>query len=117
MAVPTGSSMGDEKPKIFCWVNSGHDTDWQHVMAMAEDGTHLAGHISSSNYWAKRDIGYAQYAEGDPRPESKHKKYAEHYPDGYELEWIEHDQVRDHLGLSTAYEKNQQTAKEATASG
>ena len=33
--------------KIFCWVNSGKGSDWQVVIAMAEDGTSLASHVSS----------------------------------------------------------------------
>lgn len=85
------------KPKIYCWVNSGRGTDWQVVMAMAEDGHCLASHVSSCEAWAKHDIGYSS--------KWKHEAYAKHYPDGYELEWV--DDARNHAGLDAAYAKNQ----------
>lgn len=45
--------------------------------AVAEDGTYLAGHLSSSMGWFRHDMGLAS--------NWKHDKYAAHYPDGYEL--------------------------------
>ncbi len=51
------------------------------VTAVAEDGTVLAGHYSSSEWWARHDIGIGS--------EWKHDKYKAHYPDGYELVWEE----------------------------
>ena len=84
--------------KIFCFVNSGMGTDWQHVMAMAEDGTVLAGHVSSSLMFAQHDIGYTSNWH--------HEVYKAHYPDGYELVWVTHPQ--HNTGLREAYSKNQQ---------
>lgn len=93
-------AMGEAmKPRIFCWVNSGAGTDWQHVMAMAEDGTCLAGHLSSSEGFARHDIGITS--------DWKHEHYRAHYPDGYELVWIDGAEVKAHEGLCAAYEKNQ----------
>lgn len=88
-------------PKIFCWVNSGEGTDWQTVLALAEDGTHLASHVSSSEDWAKHDIGIST--------DRKHERYQAHYPDGYELVWV--DNAKTHEGLLAAYAKNQAKGK------
>jgi hypothetical protein len=91
--------MGTEKPKIYCWVNSGHGSEFQMVMAMAEDGHVLASHCSSSEYWAKHDIGLTGTW--------KHDLYAKHYPDGYELVWVEDARPGRTPGLDEAYAKNQ----------
>ena len=93
--------------KIYCWVNSGAGTEWQHVMAMCEDGEVLAGHLSSNRTWAMHDIGITS--------DWKHDLYQEHCPDGYELEWIDHNDVNTHVGLEAAYQLNQKLAKEAEA--
>lgn len=85
-------------PKIYCFVNSGVGTDWQNVLAMAEDGTCLAEHISSSKGFAKHDIGWTS--------DWQHEHYGKHYPDGYELEWV--DSPKDHEGLLHAYALNQE---------
>lgn len=87
--------------KIYCWVNGGKGTDMQSVIAMCEDGHVLAGHLSSSEYFAKHDIGIDS--------DWKHKDYKEHCPEGYELEWV--DDARTHAGVAEAYKKNQELAK------
>jgi hypothetical protein len=69
-------------------------------MAMAEDGHVLAGHCSSHELWAKHDIGLTS--------DWKHEQYKAHYPDGYEVEWV--DRPFDHEGLMAAYAKNQEIA-------
>ncbi len=88
---------GQATPRIFCWVNSGKGTDWQIVMAMAEDGTCLASHCSSSDWWARRDI----------TSPDKIAKYEAHYPDGCEVEWVDDATPGKHPGLDAAYALNQ----------
>ena len=83
--------------KIYAWVNSGRGTDMQFVSAMAEDGTILAGHLSSSESFAKHDIGIGS--------DWKHDKYDAHYPEGWAIEWV--DDPKSHEGLLAAYELNQ----------
>ena len=73
------------EPKIYCWINAGKGTDWVVSMAMAEDGTHLTSHVSSSDGFAKGDCGYLPTGMGL----SKRAIFDEHYPDGYEPSWIE----------------------------
>ncbi len=85
--------------KMFCWVNSGKGSDWQVVMALAEDGTFLASHVSSSDYFAKHDIGITS--------DWKHEAYKKHYPDGYELVWVDDATPGKCPGLDEAYARNQ----------
>jgi len=96
------------KPLVFCFVNAGAGTDWQKVMAIAEDGHCLAQHISSNESWAMHDIGYR-------RSEWKHETYLEHYPDGCYLRWIE--DPRHHRGLDAAYQLNQAMRVEEPSHG
>lgn len=83
-------------PKIFVFCNGvgplGHIG-----VALAEDGTHLAGHASSNEDWLKHDMGVTGTW--------KHDKYAEHYPDGYEVVYVPNDEVKagSHAGLEAAY--------------
>lgn len=86
---------------IFCFVNSGKGTDWQFVVAMDDAGVVLAEHLSSSDSWAKHDIGLTS--------DWKHERYREAHPDGYTLEWV--DSPSDHVGLGLACERNQARRK------
>ena len=64
---------------------------------MAEDGTILAGHVSSSESWAKIDLTSG----------SKRHLYEAHYPNGYRLEWVDYDDIADDKlpdGLKKAFE-------------
>lgn len=93
----------DAKPKVYAFINGTFGSDDFTVFAIAEDGTLLASHMSSSHGWAKHDIGVTS--------DWKHDQYAEHYPDGYEVEWV--DDPRGHAGLMAAYERNQRMREEA----
>lgn len=75
------------KPKIYCTVNGGRE-EWWNAIAIAEDGTPLAGHICSAIAWAKHDLGVDNDVMG------KHKLYKAHYPDGYEMVWVHPDEMR-----------------------
>lgn len=88
-------------PKIFCFINSGKGTDWVASMAIAEDGTVLTQHVSSSDGFAQGDSGYLD----TPMGQTKRRRFDEHYPGGWEVEWV--DSPRDHAGLMAAYERNQ----------
>ena len=72
-------------PKIYVFCNQRGCTgsgDWHSMIAVAEDGTCLAAHVCSSHGWARHDMGIDE--DGWKRDE-----YARHYPDGFEVEWIE----------------------------
>ena len=99
------------EPKIYCWINAGKGTDWVVSMAMAEDGTHLTSHVSSSDGFAKGDCGYLPTGMGL----SKRAIFDEHYPDGYELEWVDDPAPGKHAGLDVPYALNQATRTEEAA--
>ena len=65
--------------------------------ALAEDGTGICGHFSSSIAFSKHDLGLTS--------DWKHDLYASHYPDGYDLEWV--DDPDNHEGFQKAFELNQ----------
>lgn len=86
--------------KIYVFAQATYDSGDVVGCALAEDGHALAGHFSSSYDWFRHDMGLTS--------EWKHNLYAEHYPDGYELEEVQ--DPRNHIGFMAAYEKNQQLA-------
>lgn len=88
--------------KIYCFINGGSE-GWYNVLALAEDGHCLAGHLSSNKYWAIHDIGI--------NSDWKHEQYKEHYPDGYELVWLDDPLVDE--GFKLAAKKNEELGKEA----
>lgn len=88
------------KPKIYVFFNSQADRDGDGVyLALAEDGTVLGSHWSSDGYWAQQDLGVAAGSRPD-----RHVTYAEHYPGGYEMEFVPASEVKRHPGLTSALE-------------
>lgn len=65
-------------PKIFIVVDELHSEDgiWT-GFALAEDGTGLVEHMSTSKFWIRHDMGLTS--------KNHHAEYEAHYPDGYEL--------------------------------
>ena len=86
--VPTGQGSGRVKDSTV-----GGD-----VMgfALAEDGKCLTSHLSSNEQFSKHDLGLTS--------DWKHDKYQEHYPDGFELEWV--DDPDTHEGWRKAFNLN-----------
>lgn len=82
------------KPKIYAFLNGG-SPGWYTVSAIAEDGTPLASHICSSPAFFHHDIGISS--------DWKHNYYDEHYPQGWEIEWVERDDIDTHAGLQEAF--------------
>ncbi len=69
-----------DPPRIYVWCNScSHQ--WHTMVALAEDGAGISGHVCSSHGFAGYDMGF--------NSEQKHERYDEHYPDGWELIWVE----------------------------
>lgn len=83
--------------KIFAFVNGMYPMGYVGA-AIAEDGTILpVSHCSSSVSRARRDMG------ADGHCTWKHDVYAAHYPDGFEVEWVEN--VREHPVLRNIIER------------
>jgi hypothetical protein len=83
--------------KIYCFINGG-SPGFLCVVALAEDGTGICSHLSSNIMYAKHDIGISS--------DWKHDLYKNHYPNGYELEWIDNEDIHTHEGLEIAFKRN-----------
>jgi len=72
--------------------------------ALAEDGFCLASHLSSSISFSKHDMGLTG--------NWKHDVYAEYYPNGFELVWIDSPETDERwqkaLALNKAAHKEDQ---------
>lgn len=81
------------KPKIFIFCVAAQGFGFGDVLgrALAEDGTVLASHVSSSESFAKYDMGAR-----------KHDAYAAKYPDGYELVWLSKSEMDTDFGFASA---------------
>lgn len=95
------------KPKIYCFSNVKGGGDGI-AYAMAEDGTVLGSHWCSSEFYVPYDLGVVDGYSSD-----RHEHYAEHYPDGYEMEFVRAADVLSHEGLKEAFRLND--AQRATA--
>jgi len=82
-------------PKIFAFCNGG-SPGWLSMEALAEDGEFLAGHICSDKGFGPHDMGVTS--------NWKHPEYRKHYPDGFEVVWV--DDAMTHVGLNEAYAKH-----------
>ena len=72
-----------------------------HCAALAEDGTGICGHYSSTIGFTKHDMGLTS--------DWKHEHYKKHYPGGYELIWV--DDPDNHPGFLAALELNKQKSE------
>lgn len=87
-----------ELPRIYVFCNScSHE--WHSMLALAQDGTALAGHVCSAHGFASHDMGIDEGGW-------KRDLYAKRYPGGFVVEWVE--SPRTHAGVARAYALNQQ---------
>lgn len=86
-----------QKPKIYLFsLPGGFEPTDVIGYALAEDGHCICSHLSSNVQWAKHDMGLTS--------DWKHDHYNEHYPDGYELIWV--DDPDNHSELKMVMELN-----------
>lgn len=86
--------------------NNGGSPGWMNAVLLAEDGTHLGGHICSSEGYMPHDLGILE----DTR-EDRHEEFKKHYPDGYRMEFIRGHNVMEHEALNEAVKRNQMLAE------
>jgi len=72
--------------------------------ALAENGKCLTSHYSSGIEFSKHDMGLTS--------EWKHDIYEKEYPDGYELEWVECENLDTHEGFQAAFKLYQELEEE-----
>lgn len=90
--VPTGRGTGNVQDSVIGGDVIGY--------ALAEDGTVLASHLSSNESFSKHDMGFTS--------DWKHEKYKAHYPNGFEIEWV--DDPDSNEAFKAAFALNKQAA-------
>lgn len=70
--------------------------------AMADDGTVLGSHWCSHECYVPYDLGVKEGARPD-----RHETYREHFPNGYEMEFVRAADIKTHPGLIEAFRLNQ----------
>lgn len=90
-------------PRIYLCALAARFSDDVIGIALAEDGTCLAQHLSSTVEWSIHDMGFSS--------EWKHDDYKAHYPDGFVLEWISDPDTNENW--KRAYELNQRFCNHA----
>lgn len=100
-----------QKPKIYAFSNAKDGGDGI-AYAMAQDGTVLGSHWCSHECYVEQDLGVTEGSRPD-----RHETYAEHYPDGYEMEFVSASDVKSHDGLMEAFRLNQIQAEQAKKTG
>ena len=96
-----------DKPKIYCFSNAKGGGDGI-ALAMADDGHVLGSHYCSHEGFVSQDLGVTEGTRAD-----RHVHYAEHYPDGYEMEFVAAADVASHPGVTAAYALNQKLPRPA----
>jgi hypothetical protein len=89
------------KPKIYAFQTGGGLDRDVYGMALAEDGQVLTSHLSTNLDYLKGDLGFLETSMG----KIKREKFAEHYPDGFEVIWL--DNPQEDAGYMAALARNQ----------
>ena len=95
--------------KIYCFSNVVGGGDGM-AYAMGDDGVILGSHWCSNEDYVPHDLG----VEDGSRPD-RHITYAEHFPDGYAMEFIRDKDIDKHEGLKKAFELYQKLEEESKA--
>lgn len=77
--------------------NNGGSPGWFSGCLLAEDGTHLGGHICSHELYMPGDLGVIEGRRAD-----RHETFRAHYPDGYRMDFVGYADVHQHSGLKAA---------------
>lgn len=94
----------DDLPIIFGF-NNGGPSGLLSAVLIAEDGTGLGGHCCSHEAYMPGDLGVLEGYRPD-----RHEGFRKHYPDGYRMEFVSYDDVKDHKALTEAFRLNQEMA-------
>lgn len=79
----------EELPVIFGF-NNGGNPGWYSGRLLAEDGTGLGSHICSHEGYMLADLGILDGSRPD-----RHEGFRKHYPDGYRMEFVGLDEVKN----------------------
>lgn len=87
----------EELPVIWGF-NNGGSPGWYHATLLSDDGEFLGGHVCSHEGYMPHDLGIVEGSRPD-----RHETFREHYPDGYRMDFVKHDDP----AIATAYAKHQ----------
>lgn len=87
--------------KIYCFSNVVGGGDGI-AYAMGDDGTVLGSHLCSHEGYVPNDLGVNEGSRLD-----RHETYKKHFPNGYEMEFVQAKEVTSHVGLQEAFRLNQ----------
>lgn len=96
--------------KIYCFSNVVGGGDGI-AYAIGDDGTVLGSHWCSHESYVSYDLGVVEGYRKD-----RHETYKEHFPNGYEMEFVPARNVETHEGLQEAFRLNQLQSEQAKGS-
>lgn len=94
----------DELPFIIGFNNGGSRGMLQAVL-IAEDGTFLGGHGCSHECYMRHDLGILEGTRPD-----RHETFRKHYPDGYRMGFVSHENFPNCLELHAALKRADEIA-------
>jgi len=97
---PFGKKLED-LPVIYGF-NNGGSRELLSAVLIAEDGTGLGGHCCSDEAYMLHDLGILEGTRTD-----RHKEFRKHYPDGYRMEFVKHEDFKTNEGLKEACRKEE----------
>lgn len=100
---PQGKKI-EELPVIYGF-NNGGSPGFFIGQLIAEDGTALGSHLCTNEGYMLHDLGILAGSRED-----RHDGFRKHYPDGYRMEFVCHEQVPSHAALNRAFKLNKEQA-------
>ena len=94
-------------PTIYGF-NNGGSTGMLSAQLIAEDGIGLGSHCCSHECYMEHDLGILE----GTMPGRHNDDFKKHYPNGYKMEFIGYDKVKDHKELNKAIELNQKQSND-----
>ena len=76
-----------------------------HRYCSCGDGTCLGSHVCSHESYMSFDLGVLEGA----MPDRHENDYQKHYPDGYRMEFVSSNEVKDHVALNEAFRLSNET--------
>lgn len=95
-----------ELPVIYGFNNGGRP-GWFQGELVAEDGRYLGGHSCSHEGYMGHDLGILEGSRPD-----RHEDFKKHYPDGYRMDFVSHEDVTDHPQLTEAIKRYEELKQE-----
>ena len=88
--------------RIYGFYNRVNPWEEGEAMAITGDGRIVAVHICSRESWAARDLGMTGQST------RHHRDYNKACPDGWQAEYVPHNQADTHEGLQAALKQNRE---------